>query len=178
MAVVQKSPLLNLAAELRNAIYSEVLIEPGEIKVREGTLPPLVQTCRQVRADTLKVYYANNTFRVGEGDSLRHEFCYERHIFPWLSSIEASAVKTLSKVWLDDKYYNSSEDASEALVMYTKLLVSAGLEVAREALFVEARVIDKEGDNLGKSFWTSDPGSDFASAWARIAAEEVKKSPH
>ncbi|KAK4949023.1 hypothetical protein LTR10_012396 [Elasticomyces elasticus] len=178
MAIVQESPLLKLAAELRNAIYSEVLIKPGVIRVRRRIMPPLVQTCRQVRADTLKLYYANTTFRVGNGGSgYQHEFCDE-HILPWLRSIDASAVKTLSKVWLDDEYYDSAKDASEALVEYTGLAVSAGYEVAREALFIEGRVFDEEGGDLEDTFWTSDPEKDFARARAQHTAEEVKKSTH
>ncbi|KAK3626266.1 hypothetical protein LTR56_019937 [Elasticomyces elasticus] len=176
MAIVQESPLLKLAAELRNAIYSEVLIKPGVTRVQRLIMPPLVQTCRQVRADSLQLYYANNTFHVGDGSCDPQEFCDEQ-LLPWLRSIDVSAVKTLSKIRIDDKYYDYSEDASGALVMYTKGMVSAGYEVAREALFVEGRVFGHQG-HIRETFWTSDPKVDFASAGARVTAEEVKGSTH
>ncbi|KAK5709313.1 hypothetical protein LTR17_019884 [Elasticomyces elasticus] len=177
MATVQGSPLLKLAAELRNAIYSEVLIEPGEIKIRKHAMPPLVQTCRQVRTDTLQLYYANNTFRVGDGGGYQVDFC-ERHIFPWLRCIDVSAVKTLSRIWIDDMYYDSAGGASEALAKYTNQISLAGFEVARETLFIEASQLDAEGDNLGERFWTSDPEKDFASAQAQHTVEEVMRSTY
>ncbi|KAK0311528.1 hypothetical protein LTR01_003524 [Friedmanniomyces endolithicus] len=67
-------PLLKLPRELRDRIYSEVLIEDDMIDTQpwqfyEGrTLtwqpPPLLQTCRRIRNEASKIYYAENTFYV------------------------------------------------------------------------------------------------------------------
>ena len=61
---------LDLPAELRNAIYEQVLINNGTIEIRHrhlfelnyGYMRALTQVAKAVRSDSLTIYYANNTF--------------------------------------------------------------------------------------------------------------------
>ncbi|KAK1093912.1 hypothetical protein LTR48_001353 [Friedmanniomyces endolithicus] len=71
---MDNSPFAKLAPELRNRIYELVLYVPGRsgIKVRLGNRgaqvknAPLALTkvCREIRADTVKMFYAVNAFTV------------------------------------------------------------------------------------------------------------------
>ncbi|KAK4900542.1 hypothetical protein LTR27_002258 [Elasticomyces elasticus] len=56
--------LLTLPAELRNAIYELVLPQDTVIEVDHNTkAPPLLQVCREVRSETVAMWYLGNTFR-------------------------------------------------------------------------------------------------------------------
>jgi hypothetical protein len=58
-------PFLQLAGELRNRIYFEVLLADTAIEIRQGLrVPPLLQTCRQVRAEALNLWGVQNSFFV------------------------------------------------------------------------------------------------------------------
>lgn len=62
-------PLLALPAELRNHIYSLVLILPVDqyIEVHRGLREPaLLQTCRRSQHETVPIYYGENTFKAEE----------------------------------------------------------------------------------------------------------------
>ncbi|KAK5127466.1 hypothetical protein LTR85_006805 [Meristemomyces frigidus] len=60
------SGLLSLPPELRNIIYRHVLVEPSNIVVPHGTLPPpqpgLLRSGKQVRREAIKIYYTENVF--------------------------------------------------------------------------------------------------------------------
>lgn len=75
-ALVDASPsgsavgFLDLAAELRNTIYDLVLVVDGVIDpIKEQRQPTITRTCRQVREESLPLYYSSNTFEL-------REFCY------------------------------------------------------------------------------------------------------
>ncbi|KAK5699275.1 hypothetical protein LTR17_023368 [Elasticomyces elasticus] len=55
--------LLTLPPELRNAIYEYVLPQGINIEVERGmNAPPLLQVCREVRNETVPMWYLGNTF--------------------------------------------------------------------------------------------------------------------
>lgn len=63
------SLLLQLPAELRNRIYTEVLTSSTPIRVTlriddvsDGTASALLRTCRRTRKEAGAVYYGTNTF--------------------------------------------------------------------------------------------------------------------
>jgi len=57
--------LLRLPAELRNAVWEYVLVEDGEIRITPDLKqPPLLLACRQVRGETLKLWYLGYYFDV------------------------------------------------------------------------------------------------------------------
>lgn len=61
----QNSPLLCLPAELRNQKYRYTLLESDPISVATQTREPaLLQVCRQIHTQSLKVYWDDNTFSV------------------------------------------------------------------------------------------------------------------
>ncbi|KJX92692.1 hypothetical protein TI39_contig5831g00006 [Zymoseptoria brevis] len=59
-----------LSAELRNRIYDQVLPDDDEIEVYSANLskpsedyqPPITQVCREMRAETLPMFYGRNQF--------------------------------------------------------------------------------------------------------------------
>ncbi|KAK4549867.1 hypothetical protein LTR36_005168 [Oleoguttula mirabilis] len=64
-----KPSLLTLAPELRNRIYRASLVQ-GTMTIRSAdskvvlpTEPGLLQTCRQIRDESLEIFYQENTFR-------------------------------------------------------------------------------------------------------------------
>lgn len=67
--VDNRCTILALPAELRNEIWKLTLIEdcPIEIMTRKqtsaGAQPPLTRTCRQIRSESLSMFYELNTFR-------------------------------------------------------------------------------------------------------------------
>lgn len=66
VAMSQDSPLLNLAAELRNHIYRYTVVSAAHINIKHeqhGGIPPaLLATCRQVREEVTSIFYSENTF--------------------------------------------------------------------------------------------------------------------
>ena len=68
--------LLAHPAELRNQIYSLVLIAPDHQLItirRDLHEPPLLQICRQVRRESADIYYGENTFKAGESLYCAHK---------------------------------------------------------------------------------------------------------
>ena len=55
--------LLALPAELRNTIYSLVVVEQHPIEVKAGIEPALLATNHQIRAEAIAVFYSMNTFQ-------------------------------------------------------------------------------------------------------------------
>ncbi|SMY29555.1 unnamed protein product [Zymoseptoria tritici ST99CH_1A5] len=62
----QNSPLLNLPAELRDAIYGLVLKTDEQISVYHSGFdrPALLQTCKEIYLEALPTFYVINTFRL------------------------------------------------------------------------------------------------------------------
>ncbi|KAF2163752.1 hypothetical protein M409DRAFT_25936 [Zasmidium cellare ATCC 36951] len=59
----KKKTFFDLPPELRNDIYELVLID-GEVVVHESLKQPgLLQTCRQIRSETIKVWYYRPSFK-------------------------------------------------------------------------------------------------------------------
>ncbi|KAK5680291.1 hypothetical protein LTS10_007218 [Elasticomyces elasticus] len=58
--------------ELRNAIYELALIAPHDIDIITGNPPSLTQTCRQIRGETIGLYYGDNTFTFNLNGKGRH----------------------------------------------------------------------------------------------------------
>ena len=56
------SKLFQLPAELRNQIYEYALKEDHEIRIEDSKPPEWINTCKQFRHETLKMYYRVNTF--------------------------------------------------------------------------------------------------------------------
>lgn len=58
--------LLKLAGELKNRIYREVLCDLNDISVDQDGYdrPALLQTCKQIRAEGLKIFYYENRFSI------------------------------------------------------------------------------------------------------------------
>jgi hypothetical protein len=62
-AATSRSPLLELPAELRNRIYEYAVAERRKIVVDNGVSePPLTLVCKQVRQESIPIYYTNNKF--------------------------------------------------------------------------------------------------------------------
>jgi len=65
VAMTSSSQLLELAAELRNEIYSYVLNGQHDTKVSaygDDYHPALLRTCKQIRNEALPIWYATTTF--------------------------------------------------------------------------------------------------------------------
>ncbi|KAK0356105.1 hypothetical protein LTR91_009206 [Friedmanniomyces endolithicus] len=140
MEDVPAPPLLKLPPELRNAIYSYVLVDPPEVLVTYHWRPPaLLSMSKQIRREALKIYFAENIFRID--------------ITPG-----RDALKT---VYIDDIFYRTQDEAKEALLYYATGLTEARCGAANGVLFVEARISDVEL-SVDKPFWTNDAKPDFA----------------
>ncbi|KAK4895243.1 hypothetical protein LTR27_006586 [Elasticomyces elasticus] len=60
----QECKLFALPAELRNSIYEEVLQQGTDVAIDADTrIPALLQVSKQVRSETLAMWYKGNTFR-------------------------------------------------------------------------------------------------------------------
>ncbi|EME79161.1 uncharacterized protein MYCFIDRAFT_79718 [Pseudocercospora fijiensis CIRAD86] len=77
---MDSSPLAKLSAELRNEIYELALSFEDTITVTGtsassdlecsiGHPTALIQTCRQIRSEATRMFYANNTFHIGGSGS-------------------------------------------------------------------------------------------------------------
>ena len=55
--------LIALPAELRNTIYSLVLVEQAPIAIKRNIEPGLLATNHQIRAEAMAVFYSMNTFQ-------------------------------------------------------------------------------------------------------------------
>lgn len=77
---MDQSPLSILPPELRNRIYDLTLVENDNITTNVTPMydtpsrlwkpPPILQSCRQLRAEALPVYYGSNTFVVEQNSWL------------------------------------------------------------------------------------------------------------
>ncbi|KAK3050292.1 hypothetical protein LTR09_008441 [Extremus antarcticus] len=58
------SPLLKLPPELRNKIYGYAILRSGVKKVHstDGSQPPLLRVCKEIRSEAVALYYTDNKF--------------------------------------------------------------------------------------------------------------------
>ncbi|KAK0301115.1 hypothetical protein LTS00_000264 [Friedmanniomyces endolithicus] len=158
-------PLLRLPPELRNAIYSYVLVDPPEVLVTNHWRPPaLFSMSKQVRREALKIYFAENIFRIDMYALIPgplRETGYMSALARWFRPMSTPGRDALKTVHIDDIFYRTQDEAKEALMYYTKGLAEAGCGVADGVLFVEGRISDIEV-SVDKPFWTNNPTSDFA----------------
>ena len=78
-------PLLELPAELRNRIWEQVIVKEGPIslapasdladgeELETGAQPALSRVCRQIREETLPMFYAHNIFRLHPENMRRYK---------------------------------------------------------------------------------------------------------
>jgi hypothetical protein len=96
----QDSPLMNLAAELRLLIWEFTVFEPDGILIPDDAdskpvrKPALLDTCRQIRREASKPYYAINTFRVVIHDEWAHWFGFDR----WAGSVDVELRKCITRI--------------------------------------------------------------------------------
>lgn len=95
---METSPFLKLPAELRKCIYELALIKQGPITVdrkkRKLGISPLLQTCRQIRAEASAIYFGRNTFKVGYD----LENCSYDSLVKWLSSLQREHREALRRI--------------------------------------------------------------------------------
>lgn len=67
----QDSPLLSLPAELRNEIYTQVLVGTEDIDISSPTAHTqgaLLDVCKQIRKEAAEIYYVENSFSLTTDD--------------------------------------------------------------------------------------------------------------
>lgn len=80
---IPRAAFIDLTGELRNRIYRLVLVEEKKIelsKLNRFSKPGLLSTCKQIRSETVKIFYVENKWEIDCPDgecSLRHNF-FER----------------------------------------------------------------------------------------------------
>jgi len=62
MSTTNAKSIIDLPAELRNAIYESVALSDEEINIITHPQPALTRTCRQLRRECLSIYTASNNF--------------------------------------------------------------------------------------------------------------------
>ncbi|KAK3653364.1 hypothetical protein LTR56_004568 [Elasticomyces elasticus] len=83
--------LLDLSAELRNIIYEFVLLQKDDIVVTPTLRSPaLLQVSRQIRKETLAMWYESNTFEIAVND------CNADLLHAWDRKHHALGVKRLA----------------------------------------------------------------------------------
>ncbi|KXS98586.1 hypothetical protein AC578_4314 [Pseudocercospora eumusae] len=110
------SPFNKLSAELRNEIYELALSfeEPIlitktshsrlESSVKQPTA--LLQTCRQIRAETTKMFYANNVFRFADSTPVDHTKVSDAWVVfsRFFGSIGLDSSNTIKHVCVEIRY--------------------------------------------------------------------------
>ena len=94
------SRLTSLPAELRNRIYRLALINDKPLNItskKTNQEPALLATNRQIRAEALKIYYAENIFllRVDLG------YRFDKRTTSWFQSLAKSKRDLISKICVD-----------------------------------------------------------------------------
>ena len=101
---MESSSLGNIPGELRNRIWRNVLISPkGWIDVTGKDTPDepgLLAVCTQIRAESIAIYYAENSFRIRSQSENRLLLWRELRGGSWLRSIGTERAKMLKKLLL------------------------------------------------------------------------------
>jgi hypothetical protein len=173
--------LLTLPPELRDRIYELVIIDDDDISVgprhplpRQGywQAPALLQSCRQIRSEAYKLYFARNKFRIGwllDGDCFPslEGFKQEAYVLPWLHAIGADVRDSLREIRLDDTM-NSAHDwsvaeAEKELKAFRSRITDSGYPLRRCKLALEFELIIFGEDKVREEYhWLSDPAMEIA----------------
>jgi hypothetical protein len=64
MEIVQDSPLLSLPPEIRNEIWKFAVLTTEQLNILGSNpkQPPITRTCRQIRAESIRYFYRDNSF--------------------------------------------------------------------------------------------------------------------
>ncbi|KAK3641140.1 hypothetical protein LTR56_006862 [Elasticomyces elasticus] len=88
-----KCMLPTIAPELRNKIYEMVLLEDGTVRIdKKLRVPALLQVCRQIRSDTLVMWYERNYFAL----TVMH--CDADVLLRWGQHIRTTLLGSLERV--------------------------------------------------------------------------------
>lgn len=115
------SSFLDLPPELRNTIYKEALIqpEPDSLGARESkasdqvqysfipkrTFHALTQTSKQVRSETIPMFYASNTFAISISTRkqlypFRRLICADKYVATWALAASEQAIGSIRSLRL------------------------------------------------------------------------------
>ncbi|KAK5136595.1 hypothetical protein LTR08_002609 [Meristemomyces frigidus] len=113
--------LFKLPPEIRNNIYTLVLVSSREELIIEHTSSPaLLRTCRQIREEASSVYYGRNTFLITNAERLCLSWLFSR------PAIMRSHIKTIRL------YTNCRTSGIEAFVYKSGLITRLYLELRRK----------------------------------------------
>ena len=136
-ATPKASPFLQLPAELRNQVYTDVLAleEPVRLIRLRGTYfgkpsdaaPALLQVCRETRDEARSIYYANKTFHFA-----RH-YGWTDDMAMWLKALDAEDVSVIRHIVSPMDHIL---DGREALNYLNK--VDKALQLTKRTLLHEA----------------------------------------
>jgi hypothetical protein len=93
----QSAPLLNLPAEIRNQIYSEVLVSNNTVHCDVSILPSLIQflhVCRQIRGEAESIFWGENTFYAILENTVPNR------IEEWVTTIGHRRASMITKFWI------------------------------------------------------------------------------
>lgn len=150
------SVLLSLPREVRDRIYEEAVLEKQRIDVRPGQLcfsttntrstmqsalqqPALTQTCRQLREETLSMFYTGNTFLLPRPNSSHFAW-----VIRWLRGIRHEERKWLAKAYcpIDNPKVATSFPMELFLLGGVVSVRASHMEVARERFIKETALTD------------------------------------
>ncbi|KAK5163233.1 uncharacterized protein LTR77_010819 [Saxophila tyrrhenica] len=96
--------LLGLCAELRNKIFFEVVEHRRQDYVESNgfhpSSPPLLQTCRGLRSETVPIFYGSNTIVLIIYPKRNNEDGRRKEAFAWTESLSNDALPQLRRVYL------------------------------------------------------------------------------
>ena len=104
--------LIKLPAEIRNRIYERLVPSNKWLTAYNRSSPTeiaLLQVCRSIRADTVPMYYGNNTFALDLRTS-EHRFL----AYAWINSLSVEAVNSLRKLRISVEIECDCEAAASA----------------------------------------------------------------
>lgn len=122
--------LLSIPAEIRNRIYRMVLVKGDWTRVKVNAPPPkdpaLLQTCRQIRAKSIELYYKENDFlfHIAKFDASKYiawrklsKYRKKHGVFFWISSSRnwSNLLQWLKAWWYSEAdCVKPADDASES----------------------------------------------------------------
>jgi len=156
--------LLSLPPELRKRIYDQTLINPTSeelILTPHATTPPLLRTCRQIRAEGTSIYFSKNLFLVANGESV---------VIPWLKVLSYDMRKHLTTVRLYTKV--TEEEGMRERQGKWRVLLKLNSEIRRARLGRQLR-LEVFVMEAGKVRWTGTPLSLNGRRASRRASRKV-----
>ena len=153
------SPFLKLPAELRNHIYDIVLISTKVFRLDDIFIyihpeevlyplhqPPLTCVCRQVRSETLPIFYRDNIFFTDSRIDLFNDYVAAISLL-WLDAIGGENRKMLERFYVSSRAEWTLDMFFEALgeEISVKTVAPKG---ELERLLLEARPICGKGEKV------------------------------